>query len=92
MYGCNKLYCEQLGRYYALHYKQLSADAIPRVDFRCVRFPGLISAVTVAVRRHVRLRAGNDSRRRQGRALRLLRASGHDDSVHGDAGRASTRC
>src|SRR5215217_2588971 len=23
MYGCNKLYCEQLGRYYALHYKQL---------------------------------------------------------------------
>ena len=28
MYGCNKLYCEQLGRYYARHYKQLSADAI----------------------------------------------------------------
>src|SRR5258707_10186034 len=26
MYGCNKLYCEQLGRYYAHHYKQLSAD------------------------------------------------------------------
>jgi nucleoside-diphosphate-sugar epimerase len=47
MYGCNKLYCEQLGHYYARHYKQLSADAIPRVDFRCVRFPGLISAVTV---------------------------------------------
>ena len=47
MYGCNKLYCEQLGRYYTRHYKQLSADAIPRVDFRCVRFPGLISAVTV---------------------------------------------
>ena len=47
MYGCNKLYCEQLGRYYARHYKQLSADAIPHVDFRCVRFPGLISAATV---------------------------------------------
>jgi threonine 3-dehydrogenase len=48
MYGCNKLYCEQLGRYYANHYKQLSADVtIRRVDFRCVRFPGLISAVTV---------------------------------------------
>ena len=47
MYGCNKLYCEQLGHYYARHYKQLSADAIPRVDFRCVRFPGLISALTV---------------------------------------------
>src|SRR5262245_55173265 len=47
MYGCNKLYCEQLGDYYAKHYKQLSADAIARVDFRAVRFPGLISAVTV---------------------------------------------
>ena len=48
MYGCNKLYCEQLGRYYARHYKQLSADPLAgRVDFRSIRFPGLISAVTV---------------------------------------------
>lgn len=47
MYGCNKLYCEQLGDYYAKHYKQLSADAIARVDFRAVRFPGLISAMTL---------------------------------------------
>jgi threonine 3-dehydrogenase len=47
MYGCNKLYCEQLGSYYARRYKQLSADVIPRVDFRCVRFPGLISGVTI---------------------------------------------
>jgi nucleoside-diphosphate-sugar epimerase len=48
MYGCNKLYCEQLGRYYAHHYKQLSADPPRgRVDFRAVRFPGLISAATV---------------------------------------------
>src|SRR3954468_9826453 len=47
MYGCNKLYCEQLGHYYGHHYKQLSADAIARVDFRCVRFPGLISAMTL---------------------------------------------
>lgn len=48
MYGCNKLYCEQLGHYYANHYKQLSADPqTGRVDFRAVRFPGLISAVTV---------------------------------------------
>jgi threonine 3-dehydrogenase len=48
MYGCNKLYCEQLGRYYARHYKQLAAEtASGKVDFRCVRFPGLISAVTV---------------------------------------------
>ena len=47
MYGCNKLYCELLGHYYACDYKQLSADAIARVDFRAVRFPGLISALTV---------------------------------------------
>ncbi len=48
MYGCNKLYCEQLGQYYAKYYKQLAAEAATgRVDFRCVRFPGLISAVTV---------------------------------------------
>ena len=48
MYGCNKLYCEQLGRYYAWYYKQLAADApARRVDFRCVRFPGLISALTL---------------------------------------------
>ena len=48
MYGCNKLYCEHLGRYYARHYKQLAAEHLAgRVDFRSVRFPGLISAVTV---------------------------------------------
>ena len=47
MYGCNKLYCEQLGRYYARHYKQLAPEPNRKVDFRCVRFPGLISAVTV---------------------------------------------
>jgi threonine 3-dehydrogenase len=48
MYGCNKLYCEQLGGYYAKHYKQLAAaPASGRVDFRAVRFPGLISAQTV---------------------------------------------
>lgn len=48
MYGCNKLYCEQLGRYYARFYKQLAAETQSgRVDFRAVRFPGLISAMTV---------------------------------------------
>lgn len=47
MYGCNKLYCEELGRYYARHYKQLSVDRTPRVDFRSLRFPGLISATTL---------------------------------------------
>ena len=47
MYGCNKLYCEELGRYFARHYKQLSVDVTPRVDFRALRFPGLISGTTV---------------------------------------------
>ncbi len=48
MYGCNKLYCEHLGRYYDHHYKQLAAETLSgKVDFRAIRFPGLISAVTV---------------------------------------------
>ena len=48
MYGCNKLYCENLGRYYAKHYKQLAADMVSHtIDFRCLRFPGLISAITI---------------------------------------------
>jgi nucleoside-diphosphate-sugar epimerase len=48
MYGANKLYCEHLGRYYARHYKQLAAETMSgKVDFRCIRFPGLISAETV---------------------------------------------
>ncbi|GAB4524743.1 MAG: NAD-dependent epimerase/dehydratase family protein [Anaerolineae bacterium] len=47
MYGANKLYCEHLGRYYAQHYKQLSAGHSLGLDFRCVRFPGIISAITM---------------------------------------------
>jgi threonine 3-dehydrogenase len=48
MYGCNKLYCEHMGRYYAKRYKQLAAEPLAgKVDFRSLRFPGLISAVTV---------------------------------------------
>lgn len=48
MYGINKLYCEQLGNYYANFYRQLDAERVAgRVDFRCLRFPGLISAATL---------------------------------------------
>lgn len=47
MYGCNKLYCEQLGIYYSKHYQQLSASLPVMLDFRSLRFPGLISAYTV---------------------------------------------
>lgn len=48
MYGCNKLYCEHLGRYYSRHYRQLAADSSSSsIDFRCLRFPGLISSDTI---------------------------------------------
>jgi len=47
MYGCNKLYCEHLGRYFSRHYRSVGAAPGPRVDFRALRFPGLISADTV---------------------------------------------
>jgi nucleoside-diphosphate-sugar epimerase len=47
MYGCNKLYCELLGSYLSQHYKQLSAEKPVMIDFRSLRFPGLISAVTL---------------------------------------------
>jgi threonine 3-dehydrogenase len=48
MYGINKLYCEHLGNYYASFYRQLDAEPpAGRVDFRCIRFPGLISAATL---------------------------------------------
>lgn len=48
MYGCNKLYCENLGRYFSRHYRQLAVETEKAgVDFRSIRFPGLISAFTV---------------------------------------------
>lgn len=47
MYGCNKLYCEHLGRYFTSYFRQLGALAnAARLDFRSIRFPGLISAET----------------------------------------------
>ncbi len=47
MYGANKLYCEMLGQYYSEYYRQLAAEQPVMLDFRSVRFPGLISAFTV---------------------------------------------
>jgi threonine 3-dehydrogenase len=49
MYGCNKLYCEKLGMYYSRYNGQRHLDANPPVmlDFRALRFPGLISARTL---------------------------------------------
>jgi len=49
MYGCNKLYCEKLGIYYSRYFGQRHLDENPPVmlDFRALRFPGLISAFTL---------------------------------------------
>ncbi|HLE42764.1 MAG TPA: NAD-dependent epimerase/dehydratase family protein [Methylomirabilota bacterium] len=48
MYGVNKLTCEHLGRYYARHYRQLAVPGEKSgVDFRAIRFPGLISPFTI---------------------------------------------
>ncbi len=48
IYGITKLHCEELGRYYTYHYKQLDTTSHAQyVDFRSLRFPGLISADTV---------------------------------------------
>lgn len=46
IYGVSKLYCEQLGAYYSDNYSQLLSQK-HYLDFRCLRFPGLISAQTV---------------------------------------------
>ena len=47
MYGCSKLYSEKVGTYYSDHYHQLSNQIPTRIDFRALRFPGIISAITV---------------------------------------------
>jgi len=48
IYGCNKLYCENLGIYFSRFYKRLSAESSRgRVDFRSIRLPGLISIHTL---------------------------------------------
>jgi len=49
MYGCNKLYCEKLGVYYSKYLGQRHLEPSPpsMLDFRAIRFPGLISAFTL---------------------------------------------
>jgi nucleoside-diphosphate-sugar epimerase len=44
IYGCNKLYCEMIGSYFTTRARK---DATPGLDFRSIRFPGLISADTL---------------------------------------------
>ncbi len=88
MYGCNKLYCEQLGRYYALHYKQLAAGAATRcLDFRCARFPGLISAETVPSGGTSDFAPYMIHAAARGESVRVLREARHRHPVHDDARR-----
>jgi nucleoside-diphosphate-sugar epimerase len=48
MYGLNKLYCEQIGAYMSDRFGQLAeGERQQAVDFRALRFPGLISAHTM---------------------------------------------
>ena len=48
MYGCNKHYCEHLGTYYSRHYQKFwNVENNFKIDFRSIRFPGIISSKTV---------------------------------------------
>ena len=42
IYGCNKLYCEKLGTYFSRY-----SNKINNLDFRSIRFSGIISADTL---------------------------------------------
>ncbi|MBX7143476.1 MAG: NAD-dependent epimerase/dehydratase family protein [Oligoflexia bacterium] len=45
MYGINKLYIENLGRYFSQTYKRFdTTPGLTRIDFRCIRLPGIMSA------------------------------------------------
>jgi threonine 3-dehydrogenase len=48
IYGISKLNCEGLGRYFSENYMLLAnLDRKNLIDFRCVRFPGLLSPETL---------------------------------------------
>ncbi|MCK4800793.1 MAG: NAD-dependent epimerase/dehydratase family protein [Anaerolineales bacterium] len=47
MYGCSKLYCEKTGIYYSEYFQQLADQEPIRLDFRALRFPGIISTFTI---------------------------------------------
>jgi threonine 3-dehydrogenase len=47
MYGISKLYCEKVGVYYSENFHQLDDQIPTRIDFRAIRFPGIISAFTI---------------------------------------------
>lgn len=47
MYGCNKLYVELLGHYYERYFEKDIKTPRGLLDFRSIRFPGLLSADTL---------------------------------------------
>lgn len=47
IYGITKIYSESLGKYYSNNYQLLNPDKKRFLDFRCIRFPGIISALTI---------------------------------------------
>lgn len=49
IYGISKLSCENLGNYFSKYFKLLDTtlDRKNLIDFRCVRFPGLLSPDTI---------------------------------------------
>lgn len=47
MYGINKHYIEQLGEYFSVRDKSMEEQRMVNLDFRCLRFPGIISAESV---------------------------------------------
>ena len=88
MCGCNKLYCEQLGHYYARFYKQLAAEsASGRGGFPLRAFPGLISAVTMPSGGTSDYAPEMIHAAAKGEPYAMLRAAGRAHPVHGDARR-----
>jgi len=47
MYGINKWYIEKLGSYFATHPQMQHPNGLSEIDFRCLRFPGIISPDTL---------------------------------------------
>ena len=87
MYGCNKLYCEHLGRYYAqtLQATARSTAAARRLPVRPVS--GTDFGHDRAVWRDIRLRPEMIHAAARGEPYALFRPAGFAHSVHGDARR-----
>ena len=78
MYGCNKRYIEHLGRYFAERWG---------VDFRALRYPGLISAETLPSGGTSDFAPEMVHAAAAGKPVCVLRAAGHPHPVHDDARR-----